>query len=160
MATTKKTPAKKAPAKKADSGFSADERAAMKQRAAELRTEAKSGGKGAAKKAAEAEACEQAIAGLPQPDRGLAEKIHELVRSAAPQLDPKTWYGFPSYARDGKVVVFFKPASKFKSRYATLGFEEAAQLDDGTMWVTSYALEAIGAAEEKLIARLVKKAAG
>jgi uncharacterized protein YdhG (YjbR/CyaY superfamily) len=140
-----------------DSGFSEDELAAMKQRAAELRAEKKAGGK---KKADEAEACVEAIMGLPQPDRGLAEAIHRIVLDVAPQLDPKTWYGFPSYARDGKVVVFFKPASKFTSRYASLGFEEAAQLDDGAMWVTSFAVLEIGEKEEKLIRTLVEKAAG
>ena len=140
-----------------DSGFSEDELAAMKQRAAELRAEKKGA---RAKKADEAEACVEAITALPQPDRGLAEAIHRIVLEIAPGLDPKTWYGFPSYARNGKVVVFFKPASKFKSRYATIGFEEAAQLDDGAMWVTSYAVTAIGQAEEKLIRKLVKKAAG
>ena len=139
-----------------DSGFSEDELAAMKQRAAELRAEKKGG----AKKADEAEACVEAITALPQPDRGLAEAIHRIVLDVAPGLDPKTWYGFPSYARDGKVVVFFKPATKFKSRYATLGFEEASQLDDGAMWVTSYAVLEIGATEEKLIRKMVKKAAG
>ena len=137
------------------SGFSEDELAAMKQRAAELRAEKKGG----AKKAEEAEACVEAITALPQPDRGLAEAIHRIVLDVAPRLDPKTWYGFPSYARDGKVVVFFKPASKFKSRYATLGFEEAARLDDGAMWVTSYAVIEVGQAEEKLIRKLVKRAA-
>ena len=140
-----------------DSGFSEEELAAMKQRSAELRAEKKGG----AKKADEAEACVEAITALPQPDRGLAEAIHRIVLDVAPGLDPKTWYGFPSYAHDGKVVFFFfKPASKFKSRYATLGFEEAAQLDDGAMWVTSYAVIEIGQAEEKLIRKLVKKAAG
>ncbi|MBB3045152.1 iron chaperone [Nocardioides soli] len=139
-----------------DSGFSADEMAAMKQRAAELRAEKKRG----AKKADEAEACVEAIMALPQPDRGLAEAIHRIVLDVAPELDPKTWYGFPSYARNGKVVVFFKPASKFKSRYATLGFEEAAQLDDGAMWVTSFAVLEVGPAEEKVIRTLVKKARG
>jgi uncharacterized protein YdhG (YjbR/CyaY superfamily) len=141
--------------KGSDSGFSADELAAMKQRAEELRAE-----KGGRKKADEAEACVEAITALPQPDRGLAEAIHRIVLDVAPGLDPKTWYGFPSYARDGKVVVFFKPASKFTTRYATLGFEEAAQLDDGPMWVTSYAVLEIGDKEEKLIRRLVGKAAG
>ena len=141
--------------KASDSGFSEDEMAAMKARAAELRAE-----KGGRKKADEAEACVEAITDLPQPDRGLAEAIHRIVLDVAPQLDPKTWYGFPSYARDGKVVVFFKPASKFTTRYATLGFEEAAQLDDGPMWVTSYAVLEIGAAEEKQIRAMVAKAAG
>ena len=143
--------------KASDSGFSEDELAAMKQRAAELRAEKKGG----AKKADEAEACVEAITSLPQPDRGLAEQIHRIVLDVAPHLDPKTWYGFPSYAdADGKIVVFFKAASKFTTRYATLGFEESAQLDDGAMWVTSYAVVEIGAAEEKLIRKLVKKAAG
>jgi uncharacterized protein YdhG (YjbR/CyaY superfamily) len=138
-----------------DSGFSEAELAAMKERAAELRAS-----KGGNKKAAEAERCLETIAALSQPDRGLAERIHSIVIDVAPHLDVKTWYGFPAYARDGKVVVFFKPAEKFDSRYATLGFEEAAQLDDGAMWVTSYAVTEIGAAEEKLIRTLVKKAAG
>ncbi len=151
--TTKTTKTTK---KTSGSGFSEDELAAMKQRAAELRTEKKGG----AKKAAEAEACVEAITALPQPDRALAEAIHRIVLDVAPHLDPKTWYGFPSYARDGKVVVFFKPASKFTSRYATLGFEEAAQLDDGAMWVTSYAVVEIGSAEEELIRGLVERAAG
>jgi uncharacterized protein YdhG (YjbR/CyaY superfamily) len=139
-----------------DSGFSEDELAAMKQRAAELRADKKGG----AKKADDAEACVAAITALPQPDRRLAEAIHRIVLDVAPQLDPKTWYGFPSYARDGKVVVFFKPASKFTTRYASLGFEEAARLDDGAMWVTSYAVVEIGPAEEKLIREMVSKAAG
>ncbi|HCB05319.1 MAG TPA: hypothetical protein PLZ93_10550 [Nocardioides sp.] len=138
-----------------DSGFSEAELAAMKERAAELRAS-----KGGNKKAAEAERCLETIAGMNQPDRGLAERIHAIVLSEAPHLDSKTWYGFPAYARDGKVVVFFKPAEKFDSRYATLGFEEASQLDDGPMWATSYAVLEIGAAEEKLIRKLVKKAAG
>src|SRR3954452_8646629 len=108
-----------------DSGFSQDELAAMRKRAAELRAEKKGG----AKKADQAEACVEAITALPQPDRGLAEAIHRIVLDVAPQPDPKNWYGFPAFARNGQVVVFFKPASKFDSRYATLGFEEAAQLD-------------------------------
>src|SRR3954465_3040402 len=139
-----------------DSGFSEDELAAMKQREAELRVEKKGG----AKKAEEAEACVEAITALPQPDRGLAEAIHRIVLDVAPGLDPKTWYGFPSHPRAAKGVGFFKPASKFKSRYASLGFEEAARLDDGAMWVTSYAVIEIGQAEEKLIRTLVEKAAG
>src|SRR3954465_794179 len=135
-----------------DSGFSADELAAMKQRAAELRAEKKGG----AKKADEAEAWGAAVMGLSGPDPGLAEAIHRIVLAVAPELDPKTWYGFPSYARDGKVVVFFKPASKFKSRYAPLGSQEGAPTHAGAMWVTSYAVIEIGRAEEKLITKLVK----
>ncbi|QIG45359.1 DUF1801 domain-containing protein [Nocardioides anomalus] len=146
--TTKQT-------KRSDSGFSEAELAAMKERAAELRAS-----KGGNKLAAEAERCVETIEGLPQPDRELAERIHAIVLAEAPQLAAKTWYGFPAYARDGKVVVFFKPASKFETRYATLGFEEAAQLDEGSMWATSFALTAIGKAEEKTIRALVRRAAG
>lgn len=142
-------------AKDTKSGFSADERAAMKDRAAELKAQ-----KGGASKAKDLQAVLDTIAHLPDDDRAIAERIHAIVTSAAPQLDPKTWYGFPSYARDGKIVVFFKPASKFKSRYATLGFEEAANLDDGGMWQTSYAITKLTKADEKKIADLVKQAAG
>ena len=99
------------------------------------------------------------IAEMPQPDRGMAERIHALVTANAPDLMPKTWYGMPAYARDGKVVCFFKAASKFDSRYATFGFEEAAQLDDGAMWSTSWALTKLTPSDEKTIAALVKKAA-
>jgi uncharacterized protein YdhG (YjbR/CyaY superfamily) len=137
-------------------GFSDAERAAMKERAEEL----KSSGKGGKKKAEELEALIAKVAELPEADRLMAERIHQIVTTVAPQLDPKTWYGMPAYAKDGKIVVFFKPASKFESRYATLGFEEAAQLDDGNMWVTSYALVELGDAEAKKITALVKKAAG
>lgn len=137
-------------------GFSDAERAAMKERAEELKTS----GKGGKKKAEELEALIAKVAELPDHDRLMAERIHAIVTSVAPQLDPKTWYGMPAYAKDGKIVVFFKPASKFESRYATLGFEEAAQLDDGDMWVTSYALVELGDAEAEKITALVKKAAG
>jgi uncharacterized protein YdhG (YjbR/CyaY superfamily) len=99
-----------------------------------------------------------AIAAMKEPDRGLAERIHAIVSASAPALWPKTWYGMPAYARDGKVVCFFKSAQKFNSRYATLGFEEAANLDEGVMWPTSYALKELTAAEEKKIGALVKKA--
>ena len=100
-----------------------------------------------------------AIAKMPEPDRSLAKKIHSIVKQNAPQLTPKTWYGMPAYAnKDGKVVCFFQNASKFKYRYATLGFQDAAKLDDGTMWSTSYALKKITPADEKKIAVLVKKA--
>jgi uncharacterized protein YdhG (YjbR/CyaY superfamily) len=137
-------------------GFSDAERAAMKERAEEL----KSSGKGGKKKADDLEALLAKVAELPDEDRIMAERIHAIVTSVAPQLDPKTWYGMPAYAKDGKIVVFLKPASKFDSRYATLGFEEAAQLDDGNMWVTSYALVELGDAEVRKIEALVKKAAG
>ena len=101
-----------------------------------------------------------AIAAMGQPDRGMAERIHAMVTKTAPGLWPKTWYGMPAYARDGKVVCFFKPAEKFDSRYATFGFEEAANLDEGAMWVTSYALTKLTPADEKKLTALVKKAAG
>jgi len=137
------------------SGFSADERAAMKQRAAELKAQ-----KAAKSKADDLQGVLDAIAKLPEADRVLAERIHEIVTTVAPSLDPKTWYGFPAYSRNGKVAVYFKPASKFNDRYATLGFEQAAQLDDGQMWPVAFALLSITPAEEERIAELVKRATG
>ena len=139
------------------SAFSDAELAAMKQRAAELRAEG-AGGTGTAKKKREAQACAEALAALEGTDHAIGNRLHEIVQEEAPHLDPKTWYGFPSYARDGKVVVFFKDAGKFKSRYATLGFEEAANLDDGPMWPTSYALTEWTPAVEQKVAALVKAA--
>jgi uncharacterized protein YdhG (YjbR/CyaY superfamily) len=141
--------------KTSSDGFSAEERAAMKQRAAELRAEGKKG----AKKADALQAVLESIAAMAPDDRALAERIHAAVTSTAPGLSPKTWYGMPAYADDdGKVVVFFKDAGKFKSRYATLGFEEAANLDDGPMWPTSYALTGWTPAVEKKVVDLVKTA--
>lgn len=142
-------------AKESSGGFSADEKAAMKQRAAELRAEEKRG----KDRAAGLAAVEEAIAALPADDKDLAERLHALVTEVAPDLDPKTWYGFPAYARAGKVVVFFKPASKFKSRYASVGFEEAANLDDGPLWVTSYAIVGWDDAVEKTLRDQVARAA-
>jgi uncharacterized protein YdhG (YjbR/CyaY superfamily) len=137
-------------------GFSAEERAAMKQRAAELRADGKKG----AKKADALQAVLDSIAAMAPDDRALAERVHAIVTSTAPELAPKTWYGMPAYANaNGKVVVFFKDAGKFKSRYATLGFEEAANLDDGPMWPTSYALTEWTPAVEKRVVGLVKIAA-
>ena len=134
------------------SGFTAEERAAMKARAKELKAEANK---------ADAEAAVlAAIAEMPEPDRSLAERIHALVKASAPALSPKTWYGMPAYAIDGKVVCYFKGADKFKSRYATFGFEEAANLDDGAMWPTCFAVTELTAAVEAKIRALVKKAAG
>ena len=138
-----------------DSGFSAEEIAAMKARAAELRAE-----KGGAKKADEAERCLEAIAAMSQPDRRLAERIHAIVIAAAPHLDVTTWYGFPAYKKNGKVICFFKPAAKFNDRYATFGFETTADLDDGTVWPVAYAITEVTAADEKKLAALVTKAAG
>ncbi|MGZ0711952.1 hypothetical protein ACWPKO_26805 (plasmid) [Coraliomargarita sp. W4R53] len=138
-------------------GLSNDERDAVKQRAAELRAEAKAG----KTRATGEQAVREAIAALPDEDRLLAEGVDRIVAEVAPQLFPKTWYGFPSYAdENGKVVIFFKAASKFTSRYATLGFEESAQLDDGDLWVTSFALLALTPETEKTIAEYVRKAAG
>ena len=142
--------------KTSSDGFSAEERAAMKQRAAELRAEGTKG----AKKADALQAVLDSIAAMAPDDRALAERMHATVTSTAPGLSPKTWYGMPAYANDdGKVVVFFKDAGKFKSRYATLGFEEAANLDDGQMWPTSYALTAWTPAVEKKVVELVRTAA-
>ena len=138
-------------------GLSKEEREAVKQRAAELRAQEKAG----KSRAAGEQAVREAIAALPDDDRALAEGIDRIVSEVAPQLVPKTWYGFPSYAdADGKVVVFFKAASKLTSRYATLGFEESAKLDDGDIWVTSFALLKLTPETEKTIAEYVRKAAG
>jgi uncharacterized protein YdhG (YjbR/CyaY superfamily) len=138
-------------------GWTDEERAAMKEHAAEIK---RSGGKGAAKAAEDAQACLDKIAEMPDGDRAIAERIHAIVTETAPHLTVKTWYGMPAYARDGKVVCFFKPAGKFKARYATLGFEDAAALDDGEMWATSFALTAVSEADAQKIKALVTKAAG
>jgi uncharacterized protein YdhG (YjbR/CyaY superfamily) len=140
-------------------GFSADERAAMKEYAAELQAEKRR--KGSADKAAlDRQDLLDKIAALPDDDRVVAERVHAIVTEAAPELLPKTWYGMPAYYRDGRAVVFFQPAAKFKARYSTLGFNDGAALDDGAMWPTSYALTTIGPVEEKRIAELVRRAAG
>ena len=136
----------------ADDTFSKEERAAIKERAKELKEQAKN--------ADAAKGVLDAIAALEQPDRSKAERIHELVEQHAPSLTPKSWYGMPGYARDGKVLVFFQAAAKFGTRYPTLGFNDNAQLDDGDLWPVAFAIEKIGAAEEKTIAALLKKAAG
>lgn len=137
-------------------GFTADEQAAMKERARELKAEAR-----ANKNQAQGESDVLAkIAEMPEPDRAMATRIHEIVTSSAPGLSPKTWYGMPAYARDGKIVCFFQSADKFKARYATLGFNDHANLDDGAMWPTAFALRELTTAGEARIAELVKKAAG
>lgn len=135
--------------------FSDAERAAMKERARELKAEAR------ANKNREAgeQAVRAAIAEMPQPDRAMAARIHEIVTEHAPALVPKTWYGMPAYARDGQVVCFFQSAAKFDARYATLGFNDAARLDDGTMWPTAFALKQLTPAEEARIEELVRMAA-
>lgn len=142
-------PAKTAAAsgKKPD-GFTAEERAAMKERARELK----------AGKADGESALLAKIAEMPQPDRAMAERLHAVVKASAPALEPRTWYGMPAYAKDGKVVCFFTPASKFKERYASFGFNPAANLDDGNMWPTSFALKELTPAEEERIAALVRRA--
>jgi len=158
MTTAKKTAARKAPAKKASSAsaFSDAERAAMKERAKEV----KAAGRGGTKAEEDLDALLAKIAEMQQPDRAVAERIHAIITSAAPELAPKTWYGMPAYAKDGKNVVFFQPASKFKARYATLGFNEDAALDEGEMWPTSYAITRLTPAVEAQITALVRKAAG
>lgn len=138
-------------------GFTADERAAMKERAAELRAEAKRE-KGAAKAAAELHDVLEAIAKMGENDRPIAERVHAIVLETEPRLAPRTWYGMPAYALDGKVVCFFKPAEKFGARYCELGFNDPATLDDGSMWPTVFALTAVGSAEEAAIADLVRRA--
>lgn len=135
-------------------GFDEAERAAMKERAREGKARAKG-----AKADPEAELFEK-IAEMPEEDRVLAEKIHALVRSAAPELTPRTWYGQPAYAKNGKVICFFQAAAKFGTAYATFGFNEAALLDNGTIWPTAYGLRTLTAADEELLAGLVRKAAG
>jgi uncharacterized protein YdhG (YjbR/CyaY superfamily) len=138
-------------------GFSAEERAAMKERAAELRAAGKKG----AKKAVGLLAVLDRIAEMTPDDRALAERVHATVTAAAPDLSPKTWYGMPSYANaDGKVVLFFQDSGKFKYRYSTLGFQDAADLDDGDMWPVSFALMKWSPAVEKKVAALVKAAVG
>lgn len=138
-------------------GFSADERAAMKQRAEELGST--KGVKGAAKREKEAEACLAAIEALTGLDRQIAERFHVVVTEEAPDLDHKTWYGFPSYARDGKVITFVQPASKFDTRYTSIGFNEDANLDDGALWATSFAIVEWTPEAEKKLRALVRKAA-
>jgi uncharacterized protein YdhG (YjbR/CyaY superfamily) len=135
---------------KKSTGFTDEERAAMKERAQELKAEAR--------KADGESAVLAKIAEMPQKDRAIAKRIHAIVKASAPSLSPKTWYGMPAYAKDGKVVCFFQSAHKFKSRYATFGFNDSANLDKGAMWATSFALKKLTAAEEKKITALVKKA--
>jgi uncharacterized protein YdhG (YjbR/CyaY superfamily) len=138
---------------KKSEGFTAEERAAMRERARELKAEAQ--------KADGERAVLAKIAEMPETDRAMAERLHEIVKASAPELSPKTWYGMPAYAnKDGKVVCFFQSAEKFNARYATLGFSDQANLDEGAMWPTSFGLKELGAAEEAKIGALVKRAAG
>jgi len=147
-----KKPAKKTAKKtaKSSAGFSAGERAAMKEYAQELKAQ---------RAGAEGETMVQAaIAKMKEPDRTMAKRLHALIKDSAPNLVPKTWYGMPAYAKGGKVVCFFRDAHKFKERYSMLGFNDSANLDDGSMWPIAFALEKLSAAEEKKIIALVKKA--
>lgn len=147
---------KAAPDAKSYDGFDEEERAAMKERAQELKADSRRGTR-AAKPDGESEVLGK-IAEMSEPDRGIAERLHAIIKENAPELSPKTWYGMPAYAKDGKVVCFFQPADKFKARYPTLGFNDPANLDDGNMWPTSYALTKLTPADEAKIVGLVKKA--
>ena len=156
FAMAARKPAKKATqqsakrtAGKASKGFTDEEKAAMRERAREVK---------AGKADGESDVLAK-IAEMPEPDRVMAERLHALIKAGAPDLSPRTWYGLPAYAKDGKVVCFFQSAQKFKARYATFGFSDKANLDDGTMWPTSFALKRLTAADEKEIGALVKKAA-
>jgi uncharacterized protein YdhG (YjbR/CyaY superfamily) len=139
---------------KTSAGFSAEERAAMKERAKELRAEARAG----KDRAAGERAVLAKIAEMPEPDRAMAERLHAIIEESAPVLSPKTWYGMPAYAKEGRVVCFFQSGQKYNSRYSTFGFQDAANLDDGAMWPTAFALTELTAADEARIAALVKKA--
>jgi uncharacterized protein YdhG (YjbR/CyaY superfamily) len=159
-----KKPAKKGPQKSAKStaatgeaskGFTDEERAAMRERAQELKAAARRLGAG---KVSEESAVLAKIAAMPAPDRTMGERLHAIIKASAPGLSPKLWYGMPAYAKDGNVVCFFQGAQKFKTRYAILGFSDKANLDEGHMWPTAFALKDLTAADEARIAALVKKA--
>ena len=137
-------------------GFTDEERGAMKERAQELKAAARGGPRG--KEADDESAVLAKIADMPEPDRAMAERLHAVIKASAPALSPKLYYGMPAYAKDGKVLCFFQPAQKFKSRYATFGFNDTANLDEGTMWPTAFALMELTAADEAKIGALVKKA--
>jgi uncharacterized protein YdhG (YjbR/CyaY superfamily) len=141
---------------KTSKGFTDEERAAMRERAREAKAAARRGSR-AGKADGESDVLAK-IAEMPEPDRVMAERLHALVKATAPDLSPRTWYGMPAYAKDGNVVCFFQSAQKFKSRYATLGFSDKANLDDGAMWPTAFALKELTAAEEARIGELVKQA--
>jgi uncharacterized protein YdhG (YjbR/CyaY superfamily) len=138
---------------KASDGFTDEERAAMRERAREMKAESRRAGKADLESEVLAK-----IAEMPDPDRILGERLHAIVKASAPDLSPKLWYGMPAYARDGKIVCFFQAADKFKTRYATFGFTAEANLDDGLLWPVSFALKVLTAAEEARIGELVKKA--
>jgi uncharacterized protein YdhG (YjbR/CyaY superfamily) len=152
LAVAERNPAAKSTttSAKKSAGFTAEERAAMRERARELKAEVR-------KADGESDLLAK-IAEMPGPDRAMAERLHAIIKASAPLLSPKTWYGMPAYARDGKVVCFFQSADKFKSRYATFGFNDDANLDEGAMWPTAFAMKELTAADEMKIAALVKKA--
>jgi uncharacterized protein YdhG (YjbR/CyaY superfamily) len=153
MTSAKKPTRSTTAAGQESTGFTEEERGAMKQRARELKAERR----GAAQAEAERDVLEK-IAEMPAPDRAIAERLHAVIRANAPALSPKLWYGMPAYAKDGKVVCFFQPAAKFKTRYATFGFNQEANLDEGAMWPVAFALEELTAADEERVAALVKQA--
>ena len=153
---TKESPDSTPATRKKPAGFTDEERAAMKERVQELEAETQRG-RSAGPADGESDVLAK-IAALPQPDRAMAERLHAIVKTNAPALSPKTWYGMPAYARDGQVVCFFQAAQKFKTRYATLGFSDKAKLDEGQMWPTTFALKELTATEEAKIAALLKKA--
>jgi hypothetical protein len=150
MSDTRKSAKSTTATGKTSKGFSDEERAAMKERSRELKAEA---GRADGERALLAK-----LAEMPEPDRAMGERLHAIIKASAPDLTPKTWYGMPAYAKDGKVLCFFTPASKFKERYATLGFNATANLDEGTMWPTAFALTELTADDEARISALVKKA--
>ena len=156
MKDTQKSVKSTAATDKKFDGFTDEERGAMKERAQELKAASRRG-PSAAKADGESDVLAK-IAEMPEPDRAMAERLHAVIKASAPALSPRLWYGMPAYAKDGKVVCFFQSAQKFKSRYATFGFSDEANLDEGAMWPTSFALKELTAADEKKIAALVKKA--
>jgi uncharacterized protein YdhG (YjbR/CyaY superfamily) len=157
MKDTERSAESAAETEKKFEGFTDEERGAMKERAQELKAEARRAARG--KEADEESAVLAKIAEMSEPDRGMAERLHAIIKASAPTLSPKLWYGMPGYAKNGKVVCFFQPAQKFKSRYATFGFNDTANLDNGTMWPTAFALTELTAADEATIGALAKKAA-
>jgi uncharacterized protein YdhG (YjbR/CyaY superfamily) len=156
MKDTQKSAKSTAATDKKFEGFTDEERGAMKERAQELKAAARRSPRG--KKADEESAVLAKIAEMPKPDRAMAERLHAVIKASAPALSPRLWYGMPAYAKDGKVVCFFQSAHKFKSRYATFGFNDTANLDEGAMWPTAFALTELTAADEARIGALVKKA--
>jgi uncharacterized protein YdhG (YjbR/CyaY superfamily) len=153
---TQKSPKSTTATRRKPTGFTDEERVAMRERLQEVKAEARRGSP--AGRADGESAVLAKIAALPQPDRAMAERLHTIIKANAPALSPKTWYGMPAYAKDGNVVCFFQSAQKFKTRYATLGFSDKANLDEGLMWPTAFALKDLTAADEAKIGALVKKA--